>query len=198
MNKQSENSVSIHVSIEDDHDDDEMPCICCSGAYESFESITSVMESRKAAVKLTSVEKNVVEAQARVEKNVVEALARVEKNVTGGIASVVGAIASVEKKGKWNASCSCKQCAPWKKYPLGSDEALLQCVDDWQTLAEDGSNARVPCGLLKSGSATCQCAECCGGAIYDDNHTDDQEYLDKDDDSVHSEECLDMLSETHV
>jgi hypothetical protein len=147
------------------------------------------MESRKAAVKLATC-----------------------------VSKVVGAIASVEKKGKWNATCSCEQCSgpvcgvvveksinpvekvptPWKKYPLGSDEGLLQCVDDWQTLAEDGSNAKVPCDLLKSGSATCQCAECCGGAIYDDNHTDDQEYLDKDADSVHSEEYLDMLSETHV
>jgi hypothetical protein len=40
-----------------------------------------------------------------------------------------------------------------------------------------------PCELLKSGSATCQCTECRG------EHSDD---------SVHSEDCLDLLTTTHV
>jgi hypothetical protein len=173
--EQSESSLSsmiaTHGDCVDDECGDEMPCICCSGAYESFDSITSVLESKKEIAK------------------------KIAEKVTEKEAETCVAVSNV------SVECQCGQCSgravvacfeidPWKKYPLGSDEGRLQAVSNWQTLSEDGANAKLPCDLLKSGSATCQCAECCGGAIYDDNHTEG--------DSVHSEDCLDLLTTTHV
>jgi hypothetical protein len=166
--EESENSLSSMVAeCGDCGGDYDGPCLCCDIAYDSFDSIDSVRQTKK-------------EAAAKVAERAAELF--VER--------------AAEKVAE---TCSCGQCGgtavvqcyeshAWKKHPLGSDEGTLQNVSEWQTLSEDGAN----CELLKSGSATCPCAECCGAAIYDDNHG---EYSDS---SIHSEDCLNYLTTTHV
>jgi hypothetical protein len=170
--KQSESSLSSMIA-DDDCCGDEMPCICCSGAYESFDSITSVMESRK---KEESAKKIAEKATEKV------TIKTAKKNCPCGQCS-------------GRAVVECFENHTWKKYPLGSDEGTAQAVSGWQTLSEDGANANLPktCELLRSGCASCRCAECCNAAIYDDNHCEG-----KDDDSVRSEDCLDELTITHI
>lgn len=159
---------------------DEIPCDCCAAA-------NLVAVKKKVATWLVDVEK-ALETGAPA----------------SGCFGCVGLCHEVKK-------------TKWKKYPLGSDEGTLQAVSGWQTLAEDGSNAdlqrldqtdfqddlyddkifagkensaKLPCELLKSGSAVCQCGECCNFAIYDDNH------FEVTDDSIHSEDVLNELTTT--
>jgi hypothetical protein len=125
-------------------------CICCSGAYESFDSITSVLESKKEMAK--KIAEKVVEKEAESK-----------------------GVEDVFEKG-------CER-TPQEKLMDEYFEKLRVKMEADEIKKQHGSNAKLPCGLLKSGSATCQCAECCG------EHSDD---------SVHSEDCLDLLTTTHV
>ena len=121
-------------------------CICCSGAYESFDSIASVLEAKEKKLK-----EKVAESKER----------------------------QAELKG------SLERTPQEKLMDAYFEELRVKFEAD--EIEEKKKSCPImiksPCELLKSGSATCECTECRG------EHSDD---------SVHSEDCLDLLTTTHV
>jgi hypothetical protein len=147
-------------------------CICCSGAYDSFDSIASVIEEKQ-KVKITEkIEEKVKKIKAtkgpatqeQIERRLKEQIRKEEEEEA----------AFLRRTGVLERSPNEKLMdAYFKKIEI---EAELQ--------QSCPIMIKSPCELLKSGSATCQCTECRG------SHSDDG--------SVHSEDCLDLLPTTHV
>ena len=125
--------------MEADYESADYACICCSGAYESFEEITKMMEK----------EKEVKEKEKLMDAKLSEKYGNAEKYQ--GL--LLHRDKMVEKE---------KEVKEKEKLPS--------------------------CELLKSGSATCQCKECCHPPCHSPTS----------DGSVHSEDCLDLLTTTDV
>jgi hypothetical protein len=140
-------------------------CICCSGAYESFDSIASVIE----------------EKQKEREKRTRKITEKVKKiKATKGPALQE----QIERRNRKEAQLeTVLERTPQEKLMDAYFEKLEIEADEIEKKSCP-IMIKSPCELLKSGSATCQCTECRG------EHSDD--------DSVHSEDCLDLLPTTHV
>jgi hypothetical protein len=134
---------------------DDYACICCSGAYESFDSITSVLEAKEKVNITKKITEKVVKQRALSKE-------RIERQ---------------NRKAELKASL---ERTPQEKLMDAYFEKLEAEIEENKSCP---IMIKSPCELLKSGSATCQCTECRG------EHSDD---------SVHSEDCLDLLTTTHV
>jgi phenylalanyl-tRNA synthetase alpha subunit len=142
-------------------------CICCSGAYESFDSITSVLEAKE---------------KVNITKKITEKVAASKERICI-IAASKERIERQNRKAELKASL---ERTPQEKLMDAYFEELRVKMEADEIEEKKKScpiMIKSPCELLKRGSATCQCAECRG------EHSDD---------SVHSEDCLDLLTTTHV
>jgi hypothetical protein len=141
------------------------PCICCSGAYDSFDSIDSVMEEKqKEKIRATKGPATPEQIKARFNEQIQKEEAK--------------EAALLRRTGVLERSPNEKLMDAYLKE--------IEIEAELQQSCPKKADLKLPCELLKSGSATCQCTEC----------RESREC--RDDGSVHSEDGLDLLTTTHV
>ena len=143
------------------------PCICCSGAYDSFDSIDSVMEEKqKEKIRATKGPATPEQIKARFNEQIQKEEAK--------------EAALLRRTGVLERSPNEKLMDAYLKE--------IEIEAELQQSCPKKADLKLPCELLNSGSATCQCTEC----------RESRECRDDDDGSVHSEDGLDLLTTTHV
>jgi hypothetical protein len=195
-------SMETRSEMEADHESADNDCICCSGAYESFEEITSVIEEKQKVKKIKATKGPA--SQEQIEKLMDARLSEIYENRD----KMVEKEKEVKEKEKlMDAKLSEKyvaQVAEWRKTHdelkpscelLKSGSATCQCTECHGSVQSEGGSVLLFRGepFLERflsipeevclGSATCQCTKCRG------EHSDG---------SVHSEDCLDLLTTTDI